>query len=61
VNQFTLRFTAQEVDQIANILAQRPFVEVHALLANIKQQVDQAQQAPQQRPQDVLTTDQPGA
>jgi hypothetical protein len=44
MNQFTLRFTAQEVDQIANILAQRPFVEVHALLANIKQQVDQAQQ-----------------
>jgi hypothetical protein len=45
MNQFTLHFTAQEVDQIANVLAQRPWIEVQALLANIKQQVDQARQA----------------
>jgi hypothetical protein len=48
MNQFSLRLTGPEVDQIANVLAKQPWMEVHALLANIKQQIEQAQKvAPQ--------------
>lgn len=37
--------TAQEVDLIATALAQRPFIEVHQILAKIQNQVN-VQQTP---------------
>lgn len=43
MNHFDIRLTAQELDYLANTLAQRPWQEVHALLANIKQQIDYQQ------------------
>ena len=46
MNKFTIEFTAQELDYIANVLAQRPWGEVQALLANIRDQI-----AAQQRPE----------
>ncbi len=42
---FTITLAAHELDIVANALAQRPWAEVNALLANIKGQIDQ-QQAP---------------
>lgn len=43
MNHFNIRLTAQEMDYIANVLTQRPWVEVNVLLANLKQQIEQAQ------------------
>ena len=43
INHFDIRLTPQELDLIANVLAQRPWQEVNALLSNLKAQVDMAQ------------------
>lgn len=42
----TLSFTAQQLDYIATVLGQRPWVEANPLLLEIQRQV-QAQQVPQ--------------
>lgn len=46
MNKLTLEFTPQELDYIANVLADRPWKEANALMVNIQQQV-MAQQRPQ--------------
>lgn len=40
VQHFDIRLAPQELDLIANILAQRPWHEVNAILASIKAQID---------------------
>lgn len=42
----SLSFTAQRLDYIANVLAQRPYAEVHPVLADIQAQVSQQQNNP---------------
>ena len=49
-NYFDIRLTAQELDIVANALAQGPWNVVNALLINIKAQVE-AQQREAQMPQ----------
>ena len=44
----TFDFTDQQINLIVNVLAQRPFAEVHELMANIQQQ---AANQPAARPQ----------
>lgn len=41
-----LTFTAQRLDYIANVLAQRPWSEVNAILQDIQQQIARQQAAP---------------
>ena len=48
LNHFDIRLTPQELDQIANLLAQQPWHQVNALLGNIKAQVDYQQKAAQE-------------
>ena len=43
MNKISLEFTPQELDYIANVLAERPWKEANTLLSNIQNQV-QAQQ-----------------
>lgn len=45
LQHFDIRLTPQELDQIANLLAQQPWHQVNALLGNIKAQVDYQQKA----------------
>lgn len=45
IQHFDIRLTPQELDFIANILAQQPWAQVNALLSNIKAQVDYQQKA----------------
>lgn len=47
----TLKLTDKEMDYIAQVLAQRPWGEVDALMENIKQQVTQQQSALPPQPQ----------
>lgn len=47
----TLRLTAQRLDYIANVLGQRPYAEVAAVLADIAAQVAAQQQAAAQAEQ----------
>ena len=48
INHFDIRLTPQELDYIANTLAQRPWHEVNAILTNIKAQIDFQQKAAQE-------------
>ena len=50
IQHFDIRLTTQELDYIANILAQQPWAQVNTLLANIKGQIDMAQKLDQMRP-----------
>ncbi len=50
MNHFDIRLTTQELDYIANLLAQQPWAQVNALLSNIKGQIDMAQKLDQMRP-----------
>ena len=43
MNHFDIRLTAQELDYVANALAQRPWQEVNNLLSNIKEQISMQQ------------------
>jgi hypothetical protein len=43
MNKIDIQLTPQEMDYIANCLAQRPWAEVNALLANLKGQIDYQQ------------------
>jgi hypothetical protein len=45
-----LYVTAQELDYIANVLAQRPYAEVQGLIANISRQVQLQQFNPDADP-----------
>jgi hypothetical protein len=45
MNHFDIRLTPQELDFIANMLAQQPWAQVNALLTNIKSQIDYQQKA----------------
>lgn len=38
-----LTFTPQELDYVVQVLAQRPWAEVHLLIENIQQQVKEQQ------------------
>jgi hypothetical protein len=51
MNKISLEFTPQELDYIANVLAERPWKEANGLLSNIQQQVQSQQQ---QEKQDVF-------
>lgn len=42
--KITLAFNSQQLDYIAQVLAQRPYGEVAALMADIQQQVSLQQQ-----------------
>ena len=41
----TFTFDEQQIQHIVNVLAQRPFAEVHELMNNIQRQAAQQQQA----------------
>lgn len=43
INHFDIRLTPQELDIVANALANMPWGQVNALLSNIKAQVDYQQ------------------
>ena len=47
MNKISLEFTPQELDYIANVLAERPWKEANGLLTNIQQQVQQQQKEQQ--------------
>ena len=53
--KLTLEFTPQELDYIANVLAERPWKETNALMVNIQNQI-QAQQAPRGNGHDIAST-----
>lgn len=46
----TLAFTAQQMDYVANVLAQRPYAEVFPILAEIQRQIAAQQQLPEPLP-----------
>jgi hypothetical protein len=43
MNKLTLELTPQELDYIANVLAERPWKETNALMVNIQNQVQTQQ------------------
>ncbi len=45
IQHFDIRFTPQELDIVANALANMPWGQVNQLLSNIKAQVDYQQKA----------------
>lgn len=49
-DHLTLSFAPKTLDYIAQVLAQRPFAEVSAVLADIQQQVAQQQIQPAYQP-----------
>lgn len=50
-----LTFTAQRLDYVFNVLAQRPFAEVQDIIADIRNQVVRQQPQPPQVVQDFPT------
>lgn len=49
-SKLTLQLTPQQLDYLGNVLGQRPYVEVVALLTEIQQQLQQQQQRPPVQP-----------
>lgn len=59
MTHFDIRLTTQELDYLANTLAQRPWGEVNQLLANIKGQIDTQQKLAAIQPDPVIERNRP--